>query len=140
MKYTENYHLPQWVATDRIMRKDFNTAMSNIESGMSANAQAAAQAAKLPYVVGSYAGNGDGTAGQEIRLGFRPSFVIICSDQQYQTQTYYGGNGVMMAGPTGNTGLLYLTDNGFRVVGDDRSLIFPQINHSKWTYDYIAFR
>jgi len=33
MEYTTNYHLPQWVETDRIQMEDFNEAMRNIETG-----------------------------------------------------------------------------------------------------------
>ncbi len=44
MKYTENYHLPQWVESDRIMMEDFNGAMAVIESGLT-EAKAAAAAA-----------------------------------------------------------------------------------------------
>lgn len=35
MNYTEKYHLPQWVKTDRIMMEDFNAAMAGIEKGLS---------------------------------------------------------------------------------------------------------
>ena len=34
MNYTENYHLPQWEETDRVMRTDFNDAMLHIEEGL----------------------------------------------------------------------------------------------------------
>lgn len=34
MNYTENYHLPQWVKSDRILMEDFNGAMANIENGL----------------------------------------------------------------------------------------------------------
>ncbi len=34
MNYTENYHLPQWAKSDRIMMEDFNGAMSSIENGL----------------------------------------------------------------------------------------------------------
>ena len=37
MDYTKNYRLPQWVDEDRIMRQDFNNAMSNIENGLTEN-------------------------------------------------------------------------------------------------------
>ena len=37
MNYTENYHLPQWVKSDRIMMEDFNAAMAEIESGLTEN-------------------------------------------------------------------------------------------------------
>ena len=36
MNYTENYQLPQWVETDRIMMEDFNEAMAKVESGITA--------------------------------------------------------------------------------------------------------
>ena len=45
MEYTTNYHLPQWVESDRIMMGDFNEAMSNLEGGIT-TAQEAADAAK----------------------------------------------------------------------------------------------
>lgn len=41
MNYTEKYHLPQWVKSDRIMMEDFNAAMTNIESGISSAAAGA---------------------------------------------------------------------------------------------------
>ena len=34
MNYTTNYHLPQWVAEDRILMEDFNEAMSGIDAGL----------------------------------------------------------------------------------------------------------
>ena len=40
MNYTTNYHLPQWVESDRIMMEDFNDAMASIETGLSESAQA----------------------------------------------------------------------------------------------------
>lgn len=43
MNYTENYHLPQWEETDQIMRVDFNEAMSNLDSGLTACRDTAAQ-------------------------------------------------------------------------------------------------
>ena len=34
MEHTKNYHLPQWVESDRIMMEDFNDAMEKIDSGL----------------------------------------------------------------------------------------------------------
>ncbi len=34
MDYTTNYHLPQWVESDRIMMEDFNEAMAAIDDGI----------------------------------------------------------------------------------------------------------
>ena len=36
MNYTTNYHLPQWVETDRIQMEDFNQAMADIDTGVAA--------------------------------------------------------------------------------------------------------
>ena len=32
MKYTTNYHLPQWVESDRILMEDFNQAMETLDA------------------------------------------------------------------------------------------------------------
>lgn len=37
MNYTQNYHLPQWEKSDRIMMDDFNQMCTNIESGLQNN-------------------------------------------------------------------------------------------------------
>lgn len=41
MNYTENYHLPQWDETDRILRTDFNRMCADIESGLTESRDAA---------------------------------------------------------------------------------------------------
>ena len=44
MNYTEKYHLPQWVESDRILMTDFNQMCADIEAGITA-AKAAADSA-----------------------------------------------------------------------------------------------
>ena len=44
MNYTKNYHLPQWVKSDRIMMDDFNRMCADMEAGLTQNAQTAAAA------------------------------------------------------------------------------------------------
>lgn len=34
MNYTENYQLPQWEETDRVLMEDFNDAMAKVDAGM----------------------------------------------------------------------------------------------------------
>ena len=41
MEYTENYQLPQWVESDRILMEDFNQAMAAIDGGIKAAQDAA---------------------------------------------------------------------------------------------------
>ena len=57
MNYTTNYHLPQWVETDRIMMEDFNEAMAGIDGGIAGEAAARAEAiADLEQSVGQTQG------------------------------------------------------------------------------------
>ena len=44
MNYTSNYHLPQWVETDKIMMQDFNQAMADIDAGIAGEKSAREQA------------------------------------------------------------------------------------------------
>jgi len=37
MNYTKNYHLPQWVKSDRIMMDDFNRMCADLENGLTSN-------------------------------------------------------------------------------------------------------
>ena len=160
MNYTNNYHLPQWAETDRIMMEDFNQAMADIEEGMSDNAQAAetAQAAAAtaqasadavadsympgnkPYVVGSYTGTGEAAT---ITLGFRPSFLIISgmgdtlqSNSTVEWDRYFG----MTAG-NAIPNRLDLTSTGFVIYPQSLTQnLYPDFTESGRTYDYIAFR
>ena len=155
MNYTNNYHLPQWVESDRILMEDFNDAMAGIDLGIQGartaadNAQAAATAAQntasavadaytpdnKPYVVGYYSGSGIGA--QQIDLGFRPSMVIVSGEKRTTDQT-----DVMLytaiAAANGPGLTISLTDTGFEVstVGD----YLPYLNACGYSYRYIAFR
>ena len=159
MNHTKNYGLPQWELNDLIRMEDFNGAMNNIESGIDgamdeaadaknianfakATAVAANQAAgnayspdNKPYVVGSFIGNG-GT--KEINLGFRPSLLIICSDQMASNSVAAGSRIAMSAGGV-NPQRIAITKTCFRVTYTS-SAPFPTINYANGTFDYIAFR
>ena len=78
MNYTQNYHLPQWEKSDRVMMDDFNQMCAGIESGLT-EAKAAASLAQStaeqkPFVIGTYVGE---IKKKYFNLGFRPSFLII---------------------------------------------------------------
>lgn len=68
MNYTENYQLPQWEETDRILRADFNDSNSKIDTALST-------LAADHIALGSYVGNGSND--RTIQLPFPPLFVII---------------------------------------------------------------
>ena len=158
MEYTTNYHLPQWVESDRIMMGDFNEAMSNLEGGIT-TAQEAADAAQSaadnaqntadtiagnaysptnkPYVVGSYIVTGQQLT---ITLGFRPSFLIINggvitsslnSDELATWQIATNGNTLPEC--------VTFTDTGFTLLKlADKQ--YPRLIIAERNYDYIAFK
>ena len=162
MNYTTNYHLPQWVAEDRILMEDFNQMCTDIDGGIAAAktaadtaeskadaAQDTAEAAQnsanaladaytpsnKPYVVGSYRGDGAGT--QAITLGFCPSLVIISGEPYTTDQT--GGMPYTVVATGSAPGLvIYMTETGFtvHVIGD----YTPYLNEHNRNYRYIAFR
>lgn len=160
MNYTNNYHLPQWVETDRIMMEDFNQMCSDIDEGIktaqdtadtaeskadaaqsSANAVADAYTpGNQPYVVGSYTGTG---ADMTITLGFRPKFLILsgmesssATNSTLAWDRYFGlCDGSIM--PLRVT----FTDTGFTVFARGNSYQnYPDFTDSGRTYCYLAFR
>lgn len=53
MDYTKNYHLPQWVMSDRIMMEDFNQMCADIDAGISGvRAEAQGSSAVLTSQIG----------------------------------------------------------------------------------------
>lgn len=136
MNYTEKYHLPQWEETDRIMRVDFNEAMSCLEEGIADAKGAAVKAAELPYVVGSYQGN---EKDRDIIVGFTPSLVIICSPfdsiNSDLTLAFF-----CIFGRTVAPGQATIIENGFHLKAESTSIRYPKVNKSPYTYQYIAFK
>ena len=148
MNYTTNYHLPQWVETDRIQMEDFNQMCADIDQGIkdaqeTANtAQGTATAAycptNKPYVVGTYTGT---SSNMTITLGFKPSFLIISG-----RQTSYPHRGIIYVHLRAAhrlyvylfTECVTLTDTGFTLyaLADN---VYPKLVERR-TYDYIAFR
>lgn len=130
MNYTENYHLPQWEETDRIMRVDFNEAMAGIEEGMTAAQTSADAAAELPYVIGTYMG--DTTVYDFVEVPFKPRAVLI------SCQTYDTMEGSARASCFFFTqslpDVLLMQNNGFSLLG------LGNLKRAGHTYAYIAFR
>lgn len=167
MNYTTNYHLPQWVESDRIMMEDFNQMCADMEAGLSSNAQAtaaaqataenaqsAAEAAQgsadavadaytpsnKPYVVGTYTGTGETMT---ITLGFRPSFLCISGMEDTaagnSTDEWDRYFGLTAGNAIPNR--LDLTSTGFVVYPKNIThSYYPDFTDAGRTYDYIAFR
>ena len=158
MNYTTNYHLPQWVESDRILMEDFNDAMAGIDQGLQgaqtaadtaeskANAaQAAASAAQgtannafcpdnMPYVIGTYTG---GNGAPKFSLGFRPAAVLVYECYTGTSAEDAAGSFSLHTGD-GTSYKLLIRDDGFQVWYNEGG--YPYTNRSGGSYIYIAFR
>ena len=159
MNYTTNYHLPQWVESDRILMEDFNDAMSGIDGGIAAakatadtakntadSAESKADAAQAtadnaycpenkPYAIGRYYGKGE--TAQTITLGFKPSYLII-SGQAGGSDDADKNIGIFHGQNMGNK--VTLSSTGFTVAEQSSSALYPLLNSMGRNYGYIAFR
>ena len=119
MNYTENYHLPQWVETDRVQMEDFNAAMASIDS---------------IFVTGSYSGN---LESKTIDIGFRPRFLVIMAPTK---SSYESPMTHFFAGGETNAfkDRLKFLDTGFQVTFVQGST--PILNSNQYQFFYFAFR
>ena len=153
MNYTQNYHLPQWEESDRVMRTDFNQMCADIENGLSDGqtrdsalsgridaAQSAADAAQQTalsykhYAAGTYIGAG---ANKKIALGFPPSAVLISTNYVSNTQETMGGH-ICFLTRESNQKLLTFEDDGFTLLHPAQ--YYPDVNTQGSRFVYIAFR
>lgn len=132
MTKTENYNLPQWDGSDRVLRTDFNEAMADID---------AALGEKCEFVTGRYTGNGAET--RVISLGFTPKAVLVLREDgattypNNNTQVYGGLAAVGM--PLKKSGLdaVAVVDGGFQV-GYRTYPIDIYTNNINQVYHYLA--
>ena len=122
---TTHYNLHVWAPEDDFLRTEFNENFAKLDGA-------------VRMVFGTYGGSSpDWGAAQEITLGFRPTAVLILTDEglKINGNSYsYGG----MAGigkPVGATALV-LDDTGFTV-----SNVYSKyyLNRANVVYYYIAF-
>jgi len=131
MNYTENYALPQWEKSDRIMMDDFNEAMAAIDTGLKAMETA------IPKIkVGTYTGNGAGS--RFIQLDGTPDVLIVTYQGRIgQGNILYGG--VIHPGsyPSGGSEAITLGTNGFTVKGGTADTMY-RANMNGTKYHYLA--
>ena len=108
MNYTQNYQLPQWVETDRIMMDDFNDSYQKLEAALSGHDQdlsalqtqvtgavdAVAEKGNCQIYKTLYTGTGTCGAGAPLRMTFpaKPIFVLIVDS--YNSITFRMINGI----------------------------------------------
>lgn len=165
MKYTTNYSLSQYDATDRVTRSTFNSDNSKIDAAIknAANAAATAQSTantaasaaataqtaangKSAIVVGTYTGNG--AASQYISLGFAPKAVLVlyggAAINEYiaSGRHLYGGLALPNSpAQFSNRTVLSISGNGFYVYfNQTESSFLLKSNANSVVYHYLAIQ
>ena len=87
MNYTTNYHLPQWVESDRILMEDFNQAMADIDEGLSETYTTQRKPAELKQITVA-ASHAAGTV--LLTLDYMPTFAILSN--YYGTEVLNSGS------------------------------------------------
>ena len=78
MNYTENYQLPQWVESDRVLMKDFNDANKKMDAALKAQLDALSSVSSTrncQVYITSYVGDGQGT--RSFSLPAKPVLVNV---------------------------------------------------------------
>ena len=137
MTKTEHYNLPQWEATDRVLREDFNEAFDNIDTAL---AEIQAALPKPEVMTGTYIGTNDSDEPTVIPLGFQPTAVLInaaASSFGNQSALILPNAGISYNGRT----MAEITENGFTVATVIYSgmTLTPHLNADQ-LYGYVAFR
>lgn len=168
MNYTEKYHLPQWDETDRVLRTDFNEAMSSLEEGIAA-AQTAANTAQASAGNAQTAADNAQTAADNAQTSANAAMVkasaAFSPDQMPYVVGSYVGTGapqdivfgfrpsfIIISGQkteAENPAVLFVTGNDnsgpIHFYADFIEIYpttgyYPQIDIIGRTYHYIAFR
>ena len=139
MDYTQNLHLPQWEADDRIMRTDFNDAMEKIDAAIGEAMALAAGGCKV--IAGSYTANGS-SSGLSIDLGGQPKAVLVVQQGNYfDCAGLFTPEKPLISRNNGpNRTLARVTSTGFTVYNDSVNGQFsePYTNYGTTTYLYLA--
>ena len=146
MNYTANYHLPQWVETDRILMEDFNDMASTLDAALKTNADAAAASAdaiankgNCQLYTASYVGNGAYGSGSPNNLTFPAQplavFVAECGSNGL---AFWALQGMVTCHASGNSVGLTLSWGGASCSWFCSSGPIGQLNAAGVTYQVAA--
>lgn len=77
MNYTENYQLPQWVESDRVLMEDFNEANSTIDQALGEHAAILAGCGNCQIETFTYTGTGTFGVANPTRIQFSGKPVMF---------------------------------------------------------------
>ena len=129
MNYTQNYQLPQWEKTDRIMMDDFNDAMGKVDEGL---------LTKSEVYFGSYEGTDSLRTPRLINLGFKPKAVFLCTSNgmTISGNGYFTYGGLFFPDRPLRGDAARIVENGFEVQVTSVS----ETDELNTTFYYIAFK
>ena len=141
MNHTQNLHLPQFAASDRIMHDDFNDAFSKIDAGVAANTAALALKGNCRIEVQTYTGTGTYGENNPTRITFprRPVMAFVCGS--YAFLAIYSANHYPLAwwsDPGGVSDIDYSWDGNTVSIVQSAGANF-QFNESGAPYTVIGF-
>ena len=98
MTYTQNYQLPQWVKSDRILMDDFNDANSKIDTALKALSDQVAVCGNCRIFTTTYIGTG--TYGEDhpcsSTFPWQPEIVFVFSPNGNLLEILYGSSSAIM--------------------------------------------
>ena len=96
MEYTNNYQLPIWAETDRILMEDFNDSYQKLEDALTEHGESLAGKGDCQIYTTSYVGTGTYGSNNQISITCpNPPVVVLV----------YSNNGIALAvNPTGVSG------------------------------------
>ena len=123
MEYIGNYNLPQWAATDRVLREDINEAFEAIDTALGE---------KCRVLVGTYVGVG--TTGRVIDFG-EPVSLVIIQGKGWRSNSF---NDIGFAAGEGCSAGISSGGTAFTHTGTGIQIESTYFNSSGSTYSYIA--
>ena len=150
MTYTQNYQLPQWVKSDRIMMDDFNDANAKIDAALKSQADSLAGletaltgglAAKgnCQIYTGSYVGNGKYGANNRNTFTFPGKPLVVLIADPVDGYVLWAAQGVQQTyAYTSQGSILNLTWSGNTVQWFNYNTNIEQLNHPGRTYTILA--
>ena len=116
---------------------ELDTAIVVVQSAMDEVADAFTPT-NMPYVTGSYTGDGS-TTNRTINLGFKPKLVIITGTSRSSSYEAEALTRFALIGPSGASGTIAdMTSTGFVV--KNSGFQYPQLNVNGCAYAYVAFK
>ena len=140
MEYTNNYQLPIWAESDRILMEDFNDSYQKLEDALTEHGEALAGKGNCQICCGSYTGTGTKGSGSPNTLTFpgQPLVVLLAGNSHGSTAILVQNVKVTLFSSYSTQGPIYITWEDSNTVSWYAENAIIQSNVSGGDYHYIA--